>query len=257
MSGNLRERVTGGETVLGVFVRTPAHEVGEVLGHAGLDFAIVDAEHAPFDVTALDRVVLGAAAGGLPCLVRPPDLTPAFISRSMDLGAAGVLAPHVIDGASAARVVAAARYGPGKRGFSPSTRAGRFGTEAWGAYRARADAEISVWCQIEDAEALDRLDEIAATDGVDCLFLGRADLALSLGVEGSGHPRMVEAIAAVADAARRHGRALGVFMGDTSEMAAFLELGARVLVVGSDQGWLMSQGRSIREALDGAAKRAP
>src|SRR5580698_290330 len=104
MSGSLRERVKGGEAVLGVFVRTPAHEVGEVLGHAGLDFAIVDAEHAPFDITALDRVVLGAAAGGLACLVRPPDLTPAFISQSMDLGAAGVLAPHVVDGASAARV---------------------------------------------------------------------------------------------------------------------------------------------------------
>lgn len=257
MTDNLRTRVARGEVVLGAFVRTPAHEVGEVLGHAGLDFAIIDAEHAPFDIAAVDRVVLGAAAGGLACLVRSPDLTPAFISQSMDLGAAGVLAPHVVDAASAERVVAAARYGPGKRGFSPSTRAGRFGTQTWDAYRARADAEISVWCQIEDAEALDCLDDIAGMDGVDCLFLGRADLALSLGGVAPDDPKMTTAIAAVADAAKRHRRALGVFVGDAAEIAPFIELGATVIVCGSDQGWLMAQGRATRATLSAAegAKR--
>lgn len=249
---SLRQRVAAGEAVLGVFIRTPAHEVGEVMGHAGMDFAIIDAEHAPFDMAGLDRVVLGAASAGLPCLVRPPDLTPAFISQSMDLGAAGVLAPHVTSAELAERVAAAARYGHGKRGFSPSTRAGRFGTEAWEAYRTRADADANVWVQIEDAEALGRLDEIAAADGVDCLFLGRADLALSMGGLAADDPKMTEAIAAVAAAARRHDRALGVFVGDTSETPRFRELGARVIVCGADQSWLMAHGRALRAAFTAA-----
>lgn len=253
--GGLRQRLAAGEAVLGVFIRTPAHEVGEVLGHAAMDFAIVDAEHAPFDMAALDRVVVGAASGGLPCLVRPPDLTPAFISQAMDLGAAGVLAPHVTSAELAARVAAAARYGPGKRGFSPSTRAGRFGTEAWDAYRTRADAAACVWCQIEDAEALPRLDEIAAADGVDCLFLGRADLALSMGGLGPDDPKMTEAIMAVAAAAKRHGKALGVFVGDAAEIPRFRDLGAGVIVCGADQGWLMAHGRAVRAVFSSAAKK--
>jgi 2-keto-3-deoxy-L-rhamnonate aldolase RhmA len=149
-------------------------------------------------------------------------------------------------------LVKATKYGAGGRGFSPATRAGDYGLVEFGPYRARADAESSLWCQIEDAAALDHLDEIAAVEGVDCLFLGRADLALSLGVAGPDHPKMREAIVATAEAARRNKCALGAYLGDTGEIGAFLDLGATVLVVGADQSWMMSQGRAIRGALASA-----
>ena len=243
----LAERVRARELVLGAFIKTPAHQVAEVMGHCGLDFAVIDAEHAPFSAGDLDRVVLGAASGGLSCLVRPPDLSPSTINQCLDLGAAGILAPHVADAASAVGVVAAAKFGSGERGFSPSTRAGRFGTLA--GYRVRADAQSTLWCQIEDAAALDHLDAIAMVEGVDCLFLGRVDLALSLGLERQDDPRMRAAISAVADAARRHGRALGVYVGEPAEIAAFRELGATVIICGSDQSWLLAQGRTARAAV--------
>ena len=241
---NLAGRVRAGEVVLGAFIKTPAHQVAEVMGRSGLDFAVIDAEHAAFSAGDLDRVTLGAASAGLPCLVRPPDRSASFINQCLDLGATGILAPHVADAAAARAVIAAAKYHAGQRGFSPSTRAGGFGTTA--GYRAVADAASTLWCQIEDAAALRELDAIAALDGVDCLFLGRVDLALSLGVERQDDPKMVEAIAAVAEAARRHGRALGVYVGDAGEIAAFRELGARVIICGSDQSWLLAQGRAMR-----------
>jgi 2-keto-3-deoxy-L-rhamnonate aldolase RhmA len=242
----LAERVRAGEVVLGAFIKTPAHQVAEVMGRAGLDFAVIDAEHAAFSAGDLDRVTLGAASAGMPCLVRPPDLSASFINQCLDLGAAGILAPHVADAADARTVVAAAKYQAGQRGFSPSTRAGGFGTLA--GYRAQADTRSTLWCQIEDAAALGQLDAIATVDGVDCLFLGRVDLALSLGVERQDDPKMREAITAVADAARRHGRALGVYVGDASEIAVFRDLGASVIICGSDQSWLLAQGRAIRAA---------
>src|SRR5260370_40895029 len=118
---------------------------------------------------------LGAAAAGLPCLVRPAGHGPPFVGQRLDLGEAGILAPHVIDGVTATSLAAAAKYATGKRGFSPATRAGDYGTAPFAPYRARADAASSLWCQIEEAEALAHLNEIAAADGGDCLFLARAD----------------------------------------------------------------------------------
>ena len=248
MSQRLRERIGAGETVLGAFIKTAHHQVGEVMGRAGLDFAVIDAEHAPFDAAGIDAVVLGAASAGLPCLVRPPDLDAAFINRCLDLGAAGILAPHVSDGAAARAVVAGAKYSAGVRGFSPSTRAGGYGASGSG-YRARADAESCLMCQIEDAGALEHLDAIAATDGVDVLFLGQVDLALSLGVERQDDPKMRAAIAATARAAREHGKALGVYVGAPGEIVDFMNLGARVIICGSDQSWLIVQGQAARQAL--------
>jgi 2-keto-3-deoxy-L-rhamnonate aldolase RhmA len=252
MIQGFRARVRDGEVVLGAFIKTAHHSVGEVMGRSGVDFAIIDAEHSPFDLDGIDRVVLGAQAADLPCLVRPAGHWLPFVGQCLDLGAAGILAPHVIDRATAMSLVSAAKYGSGGRGFSPATRAGDYGTVEFAPYRARADAESSLWCQIEDAAALEHLDEIAAVEGVDCLFLGRADLALSLGVEGPDHPKMREASQATAEAAKRNGCALGAYLGDIHEIEGFLDLGATVLVVGADQSWIVSQGRRISDALSEA-----
>ena len=252
LTGDLRARVRAGEVVLGAFIKTAHQAAGEVMGHAGLDFAIIDAEHSPFDLEGIDRVVLGATSASLPCLVRPAGHPLSLIGQCLDLGAAGLLAPHVTSAASAQSLVAAMRYAGGRRGFSPATRAGDYGAVDFAAYRALADAETSLWCQIEDAAALPNLDAIAAVEGVDCLFIGRADLALSLGVEGPGDAKMAAAIEAVAAAAKRAGKALGFYLGEEAEIPALLALGASVLTVGADHSWLIDRGRAIRTALGGA-----
>lgn len=252
IAGDLRARLRAGEVLLGAFIKTAHHAAGEVMGRAGLDFAIIDAEHSPFDLEGIDRVVLGAASAGLPCLVRPAGHPLSLIGQCLDLGAAGILAPHVIDGENARGLVGAMRYAGGRRGFSPATRAGAFATIDFAAYRDGADAETSLWCQIEDAAALDNLDAIAGAEGVDCLFIGRADLALSLGAVGPDDPKMRAAIDAVAAAAKRAGKALGLYLGDEAEIPALLALGATILTVGADHSWLIDRGRQIRAALTAA-----
>lgn len=252
MEKGLRARVRGGEVVLGAFIKTASHQVAEVLGGAGLDFAVIDAEHAPFDIADIDKVVLGGRAAGLPCLVRPPDLTASFVGRCLDLGAAGILAPHVHNAERARQMASAVRYDLGQRGFSPSSRAGGFGAIPPAAYRAAADANTCLWCQIEDVEALGRLDDIAAIEDVDCLFLGRADLALSLGADRLDDAKVADAVRATAEAGRRHGRAVGIYVGDPAEIPELLVLGITVFVCGSDQSYLTAGGRRAREALSRA-----
>lgn len=234
---------------MGAFIKSASHQIAEVLGYCSLDFIVIDAEHAPFGAGDVDRIVLGARSNDLPCLVRTPDHSASFINRCLDLGASGIMAPHVTNASDADRVIAAAKYSKRDRGFSPSGRAGAFATTSAATYRAEADRMSSVWCQIEDASALDHLDAIAAKPNVDCLFVGRADLSLSLGVEHSDDPKLASALEAIAHAANRHGCAFGIYISDPAEMPKFLAMGATVFICGSDQSWLISQGRVIRQAL--------
>ena len=247
-----RQRVRSGVVQLGAFIKTPSHVVVEILGRADLDFAVIDGEHAPFNPETLDTMALAARASQLPCLLRVPEFDGAAVGQALDLGLSGIMVPHTKDAASAERALAAAKYARGARGFSPSTRAGGYGAGDAASYRAKADAESSVWCQIEDEEALSRLDEIAAVADIDCLFLGRADLALSLGVASQKDPKVVEAVAATATAGRRHGRTVGIYIADTAEIPALLALGITVFVCGSDQSYLIAQARSHRAGLSAA-----
>ncbi|HWK47490.1 MAG TPA: aldolase/citrate lyase family protein [Stellaceae bacterium] len=236
--------------LIGTFLKTPAYQSVEILALAELDCIIIDAEHAPFSAGDLDRLILAARAGRMPVLVRVPSPEPGLVNACLDMGATGIVVPHVRTAADAAAAVAAATYA-GHRGFSPSTRAGAYGTLGAAPYLAGVDDTVSVWCQIEDVEALDHLDAIAAVTGVDCLFVGRADLALSLGIKDGSDPRMADAVRAVGRACRTAGKAAGIFVPGTAEIPDRRAEGYTAFICGSDQSWLLEQARSKRAALDG------
>jgi 2-keto-3-deoxy-L-rhamnonate aldolase RhmA len=246
----LRQRTRAGTPLLGTFLKTASHQTVEILGQAKLDFLVIDAEHAPFDRSDLDVLTLAARAVSLPCLVRLPTLSDGLAGASLDLGATGILVPHVVSAVVAAASVRASRYDGGTRGFSPSTRAAQYGTQDAADHRRRSDESTSVWCQIEDAVALEVIDEIAAVANVDCLFVGRADLAVSFGVHGPTHPIIHEAVVAIGDAGRRHKVATGIHIADLAEIEKLQSLGFSVFVCGSDQSWLLSHARALRTQFD-------
>jgi len=246
-----RQAVRGGRRLLGGFIKTASHQAVEMMARAGQDFAIIDAEHAPFDLATLDAMALAAQATHLPLLVRPPSTDRASVGQLLDMGFGGVLAPHVDGPEAAGRLLDGVRYDRGHRGFSPSTRAGGYGAPDAAAYRRAADAGASAWCMIEDAAAIERIDAIAAIDDLDCLFLGRADLSLSLGVDRQDDPKVVEAVRIVADAGRRHGRTVGIFIGSIAEVPALSALGISVFMCGSDQSWIMAEGKRLRAEFEG------
>lgn len=245
MSGpGLRARIRVGDTVVGTFVKTPAPHVVEILGLAGLDFAVADQEHAPIGLSDMDHMAMAARATGLPLLSRRWGTRPDWIAPLLDLGCAGVMVPHVADREAAEAVCAAVKFARGSRGISPSPRAGNYGTIGLADYRRGCDEESVVMVQIEDAPALDRLDEIAACPDVDVLFVGPADLSQSLGV-GFPSAELDDAIVRVIAAARRAGVAAGLFVGDEAQVPAWQERGVTVFVCGSDQSLLMKGARRL------------
>jgi len=243
-----RRRLMDGEKLSGVFVKTPSGHATEIFGDLGYDFVVIDEEHAPFDRLAIDQALVSARAGHIAALVRVASASPSNLLSVLDAGAAGVLVPHVSSAQKAADVAAACRYKGGARGFSNSPRAGRYGGLSLQQHIEHADAVTTVVAQIEDPEALDQIDAIAAVGGIDALFIGRGDLAVALGAGSPEAPEIRAAAERISTAARRAGKPVMVFVGSNKDALAMREIGACAFIFSSDQG-LMRQaaGRALAE----------
>jgi 2-keto-3-deoxy-L-rhamnonate aldolase RhmA len=233
-----RQRLLGGEFLLGSFVKTPSPAVVEILGDVGLDFVVIDEEHASFDRESTDLAILAARATGMPALVRVPSASPWHLLAVLDAGAAGVLVPHVMTAAQARDIVAGCRYRNGRRGFSASSRAGRYGGLGRWEHVEQADGNTAVVAQIEDPDALAEVEAIAAVDGIDALFIGRGDLSVAMGAESAEAEPVRVASERIAAAARAAGKPVFVFAATAREAEWLKGLGATAFISSSDQGLL-------------------
>ncbi len=243
-ASRFRERLLAHEPLLGTFVKTPTIHTTEILGELGFDFVVIDAEHAPFDRVSIDQVLLAAKAWDIAAMVRVERSDHASILAALDDGASGVLVPHVANGDKARAVAEAARYRGGRRGFSNSPRAGRYGAAGIWDHVDAQDASVVAMAMIEDPEALERLPEIFATSGLDAAFIGRGDLTVSLGAASPDAPEVRSAVEQITAAGRTAGKPLCAHLGavGTDEARWLKGLGVTAFIVGSDQGLLRRAG---------------
>jgi 4-hydroxy-2-oxoheptanedioate aldolase len=249
-AGNpIKDALAAGKTVTGAFVRMPTIETVEICVHAGCEFLIIDNEHAPVDWERTSALILATEAAGATSIVRLPTWGRERITKAFDAGADGVMIPQVEEARIATETVAATQYGPtGTRGTATSRNSG-FGMKmGLGEYIDAANKSALVIIQIESVEGVDRAEEIAAVDGVDCIFVGLSDLSVRLGVPGDMEaPSLTEAVEVVGAACRLHGRALGVPVGSVEMGQAYRDRGARFIAVG-DVG-VLAQG--MRQFVEG------
>jgi len=233
-----RDRLHAGEHLVGTFIKTPSLHAIEILGVVGFDFVVIDAEHAPFDRGLIDTMLFAAKACGVAGLVRVASAAPSEILSVLDCGATGVLVPHVSTVAKAREAAAACRYRGGKRGYSGSTRSNGYGGGAVWTSVDRQDRLTTVIAMIEDPEALDEIDAIAAVEGIDAFFIGRGDLTVAFGAPSSSDPVVVDAVRRISAAARAAGKPVCVMVGGAEEAAPFKLMGASAFIVSSDQGFM-------------------
>jgi 2-keto-3-deoxy-L-rhamnonate aldolase RhmA len=238
---SFRERLRARQRLVGTFVKTPAYQVVEVIAQSGIDFVVIDAEHAPFDRAAIDACVMIARAMQLPSLIRLPDIADATVLNALDVGATGIVMPHAKDEPTIRSVHGASRYLDGRRGFSNSPRAGSYGRRGLSDLVESADRDGVVVCQVEDREAVENIEKLVRIDEVDCWFIGRADLAVSYGVLQVDHPVISDAVAQVCAACTVTGKAVGIFLPDVNDIEYFAKLGVTMFVIGSDQSLLRTQ----------------
>ncbi|MEM6683404.1 MAG: aldolase/citrate lyase family protein, partial [Pseudomonadota bacterium] len=221
----------------------------EVFGRSALDAICLDAEHSPFDRADLDRCVFALKASGKPAIVRVPSCQPEHILNALDLGTDGILAPHIITKSDAEALVEAATYGKG-RGYSGSTRAAGYMAKNMATHLAESDGAAAIIAQVEDAAALEHLDDILSVAGIDCVFIGRADLTVSLGFNDPSAPDVVRAVEDICAAAKAAGVPSGMFTSNISELGHWQALGASVFLLGSDHGFLLSGAAKMVDAVN-------
>ena len=249
--GTFPSRLKARSQLVGTFVKTPTSHATEILGLLGFDFVVFDMEHAAIGIDALDHMILAARAAGMAGIVRVADGAPAAILSVLDIGAAGILVPHVFSAERARSMVEAARYGGGKRGFANTTRAGEYGLVGYETHKAAQDLGTACIAMIEDLEALDALDEILSVAGLDAIFIGRGDITAALGGETITDPRTVEIVGRIAAAAVRHDVPAMTICLDDDDARAMAGLGVSAFMIGSDQGFMTKSAKAALASLSG------
>jgi 2-keto-3-deoxy-L-rhamnonate aldolase RhmA len=224
------------ERVFGVWLLVPSPVPMEIAGYAGLDFAVIDAEHGAFNDETLQNMIRAGENVDLAVFVKVLENHPALIMKALDLGADGVMIPHVCTRAEAEAAVRAARNHPeGFRGQMTELRVDGYGTIQAEEYTARSNEQVMVMLVIEDVAGVRNLPEILATPGVDAIVVGMADLAQAMGFTGQAeHPEVL--------ATRDRIRA-------ATEKAGLIFYGDRMVEIGTDHGlFLEALVRALRTA---------
>ncbi len=225
-----------------------------MLANALFDFVLIDNEHGPFTVETIADLSRAARLVGVTPIVRVPVLDYAHITQALDGGAQGIMLPRVTHESQAAEAVGMMKYPPmGKRGAVLARGHTAFRGGPLMATLEQGNKETMLIVQVETKEAVDRLDQIAAVPGVDCLLIGPTDLSVALGVGGDMEsPVLHEAIQRTIATCRRHKIIPGIHTNEIKWSGYWAKQGMRLVSINSEAGFLMKAGREAADGVRGA-----
>lgn len=249
----VKARLQAGEPVFGATITVPNPDVASHLAAAGFDFLWFEMEHSPITLESLRAMIL--ATRGLPAIpiTRVPVNEIWAAKRVLDAGSAGVIFPFTETAEMAQQASAACKYPPaGRRGSGANLASFRWPVEN---YYDTADREFLVVAVVEQASALEEIDEIAATEGIDVLFIGTSDLSFSLGLRGDQNaPELRQAVTRIRDAALANGKWVGRPAFPRDQIANYISEGFQFFQVETDLGFLQDGARRMLESVGRAAK---
>jgi 4-hydroxy-2-oxoheptanedioate aldolase len=256
-----KTQLRDGRPKFGLFLNSHSPTVAEQLAHSGYDWLLVDTQHGPMGYESLSGMLAGISNGGAKSLVRVGGYSDrAGIQQALDMGSDGVLVPYINTAEEARQAVSCCRYPTlGTRSvYFPQRSMNRAGLLG---YAGAANANVIVALQVETADCIRNIDEIAAVKGVDILFLGQNDLCMSMGLFEKYEfphmytsPELQEATTRLANAARKNGVILGLFLFGTARVGEFLEKGFPFVSVGNDLHHILTQATAYVKDIEGVSK---
>jgi 4-hydroxy-2-oxoheptanedioate aldolase len=239
-------RLGAGRTAFGMTMTIADPFLAEIISSQPLDFVVIDVEHAPFTLHDVQTQLIAMRTSQATQLVRVAHNDEAVIGQVLDIGAHGVVVPHVETADDLHRAVAAAVYPPrGRRGFGPR-RAARLSDRD--SYVARANDSVLVVAMIESALAVENLDVIVGVEGLSGVIIGSQDLAASLGhLNDVEHPQVVETVHQIMQTCRDAAIPFGMYAASSAATADLMTRGAQIITLGSD---LLFFEQGMRRALD-------
>lgn len=244
---NVRQRIADGELAVSMIVRlVQSIEIANIAKACGFDSLYIDLEHGSFSLETTSQICMAALETGVTPFVRVPAYGAEFVSRVLDGGALGVIAPHIRGAADAERVVRNAKFPPGgNRSVSVGTPHLRFRSWPMAEARRVLNEETTVVAMIETSDAVAKADEIAAVEGVDILMIGTNDLCAEMGIDGQfEHEKIKTAYHRVIAACRKHGKAAGIggLASKPALMAELVAAGAQYISSGADLSFILASG---------------
>src|SRR5271155_311823 len=243
-----KKQLREGRPKLGLFVNSHSPTVAEQLAHSGYDWLLVDTQHGPMGFQELSAMLAGISSGGAKSMVRVAGYHDrGGIQQSLDMGADGVLVPYINTADEARQAVSCARYPTaGTRSvYFPQRSMNKAGLLG---YAGKANENIILALQVETADCIKNIDEIAAVPGVDILFLGQNDLCMSMGLFEKYEfplmytsPELNAATTKLIENARKNGVVLGLFLFGTARVGEFLDKGFTFISVGNDLHHVLTQ----------------
>jgi 4-hydroxy-2-oxoheptanedioate aldolase len=251
----IKQRLAAGKPV-NVFVLTamPAAALVEIAAmHGGFHGVWIDQEHAAATQERIETLTLACRAAGLDSFVRLAPTDYAAVMRPLEAGVGGIMAAQIQSAAHAKEVVAWAKFPPeGKRGVNMNNREGRYGNSDLATTLRDANRDRWIAVQIETLSALKEVEDIAALDGVDHLFVGPADLSTALGVPGEFlHAKVIEGMKSVAIAAKKHGKTWGILCRGAEHAEAARKMGCTLFALATDFGVANAGFKAIKETYKG------
>jgi len=256
-----KKQLRAGTPKLGIFLNSHSPTIAEQLSHSGYDWLLVDSQHGPMGYERLSAMVSGISNGGAKSLVRVGGYSDRpGIQQSLDMGADGVLVPYINTAEEARQAVSCARYPTaGTRSvYFPQRSMNKDGLLG---YAGAANNNVIVALQVETADCIKNIDEIAAVPSVDILFLGQNDLCMSMGLYEKYEfphmytsPELGAATEKLVNAARKNNVILGLFLFGTSRVGEFLDKGFPFISVGNDLHHVLTQTAAYVKDVEEIAK---
>ena len=250
-----------GRPKFGLFLNSHSPTVAEQLAHSGYDWLLVDTQHGPMGYESLSGMLAGISNGGAKSLVRVGGYSDRpGIQQALDMGSDGVLVPYINTAEEARQAVSCCRYPTaGTRSvYFPQRSMNRAGLLG---YAGAANQNGIVALQVETADCIKNIEEIAAVPGVDILFLGQNDLCMSMGLFEKYEfphmytsPELTDATTRLVSAARKNNVILGVFLFGTARVGEFLEKGFPFVSVGNDLHHILTQATAYVKDIEGVSK---
>ncbi|MAY87768.1 MAG: 2-keto-3-deoxy-L-rhamnonate aldolase [Pseudooceanicola sp.] len=243
-----KRRLLAGDTLIGCWLALADGYAAELMGTAGFDWLVIDGEHAPNDLRSIREQLTALATSEAEPVVRLPVGETWMVKQALDAGAQTLLIPMVDSAEQAAELVRACRYPPnGVRGVGAGLgRATRFSQVT--DYIQTADAEICLLLQVESVKGIAALDDILATDGVDGVFIGPADLSTDMGFAGNAEaPEVQETIRDALAKIAAADKAPGILAVTDTPTQRYIDQGARFVAVGTDVGILAGNARRLSQ----------
>ena len=245
IENKFKKKLLAGERQIGAWNTVCNGSVSELFGYSGFDWVVIDTEHAPSDPIVALGQLQALEATDSSAIVRPATNDTVLIKRFLDIGFQTLIIPFIQNGLEAKQAVHSMRYPPeGIRGVAGTSRATRYGTIS--DYAREAHQQLCLVLQLETIEALDNLEDIASTNGVDGLFIGPGDLAASLGYLGNpSHPEVKRVIKETIFKIKRLGMPVGIFSLDLEYAEECFNYGVDFISVAMDTNLLMKSSKQI------------